>query len=93
MMVQGVSDVAIQLDRSAAQALRNLRWLRRVSMEQCSASLNIGLTEFLSKERGRLSFTPAEFAALAMLLDYDVDGLVARLGLADLRGELEASGV
>lgn len=44
--------------------------------------MQIGLQEFLAKERGRCAFTAAEFAALAMLLDLDVDALMGQIGLA-----------
>lgn len=82
MMSERLPDVEIQIDRPAAMALRDLRWVRHVSMEQCADTMQIGLQEFLAKERGRCAFTAAEFAALATLLDLDVDGLMGQIGLA-----------
>lgn len=81
MMRECLPGVAIQIDRPAAMALRDLRWMRQVSMEQCADKLQIALQEFLAKERGRSAFTSEEFAALAVLLDLDVDALRGLIGL------------
>lgn len=51
-------------------------------MEQCADLMEIALPDFLAKERGRSSFTAAEFEALAMLLDLEVDELRGQIGLA-----------
>lgn len=81
MMSLCAPGVAIQIDRPTARALRDLRWVRHVSMEQCADKLQIGLQEFLAKERGRSAFTAEEFTALAVLLDLDVDTLRGLIGL------------
>lgn len=81
MVTKCSRDMQIQIDRPAALALRDLRWVKHVSMEQCADLMQIGLQEFLSKERGRSAFTAAEFEVLAMLLDLDVDALRGQIGL------------
>ena len=80
-MSECTPDAAIQINRPGAMALRELRWVMQVSMEQCADKLQIGLQEFLAKERGRSAFTVAEFAALAVLLELDVDALRGHIGL------------
>jgi|LNFM01.1.fsa_nt_gb hypothetical protein len=81
-MSEPVPDMLVRMNQSAASALRNLRWGRQVSMEQCADLMEIALPDFLAKERGRSSFTAAEFEALAMLLDLEVDELRGQIGLA-----------
>ena len=77
----GLRDRSIQLDFSAAEALRNLRWLKGVSMEHCARFLNLDLPDFAAKERGRRPFTALEFAAVALVLDLGVEDLSGRIGL------------
>ena len=81
MKDMGKLDDPIQLDYAAAEALRNLRWSKGVSVERCARSLNIGLPDFVAKDRGRRPFTALEFAAVALLLELDVEDLREHIGL------------
>lgn len=82
MTGRALPDHPIQLDYAAAEALRNLRWSKGVSMEDCAVQLNLGLPEFAAKERGRRPFTALEFAAMARLLELDVLAMSGQLALA-----------
>lgn len=80
MTISSVTDAPVRLNYTAAEALRNLRWAKGLSAERCAQFMDIGLLEFVSKERGRQPFTAPEFAAVAILLDLDVVSLSGRIG-------------
>ena len=68
----------VRLDDKTAECLREMRWARGRSMEQCARRLEISLTDFLAKERGRTCFTPEEFRTLLDYLDVDAKQLRPR---------------
>ena len=80
MSMPSLTDGLVSLNYTAAEALRNLRWAKGLSAERCAHFMNIGLPEFVAKERGRRPFTAPEFAAVALLLDLDVVSLSECLG-------------
>lgn len=80
MSIPSLTDGPISLNYSAAEALRNLRWAKGLSAVRCAQYMNIGLPEFVAKERGRRPFTAPEFAAVALLLDLDVVSLSGCIG-------------
>ena len=57
--------------------LRQRRWALNVSMGECAAYLGLDLLKFLNKELGRESFSEAEIAKLATLLQSSPNVLIA----------------
>ena len=57
-------------------SMRELRWAKGVTAEQCAAALNLELFDFMSLERGRTVFTEDQRTALAELLDVSPADLV-----------------
>lgn len=57
-------------------SMRELRWSKGLTAEQCAAALDLELLDFMSLERGRSVFTESQRTALAELLDVSPADLV-----------------
>lgn len=55
--------------------LRQLRWSKGVSMEQCADVIGVSVRQFLKKECGRERLTAGEFDRIALFLDLDAPRL------------------
>ena len=75
MTLSSGSSNDVRLDDRAAESLREWRWARGRSMEQCAQRLAIPLVDFLAKERGKTGFTASELRTLLDFLDIDAKQL------------------